>query len=102
VRFNFIPRNEGFSCERCTAVVAPSHRTFRNHCPRCLTSKHVDDVTPGDRAALCRGLMNAVAIEGTDPDALDIIHACTVCSKISRNRAAPDDDREALFEIMEN
>ncbi|MEK7218066.1 MAG: RNHCP domain-containing protein, partial [Patescibacteria group bacterium] len=40
----FLPRQEPFTCEHCGTGVAPlPHGTSRNHCPRCLWSKHVDD-----------------------------------------------------------
>jgi len=96
----FIPRNEGFECEQCHSTVLLAKGTFRNHCPTCLTSKHVDDAIPGDRLATCQGLMPAIKVEGTDPDALDIIHACSLCQKTIRNRMASDDNKEKLFELM--
>jgi hypothetical protein len=97
MRKNFIPRNDGFSCEQCGADVPPAQGTFRNHCPHCLTSKHVDDALPGDRAAACGGLMPTVGYEGTDPDKLDLIQECEACGKRHRNRLAPDDTKEKLF-----
>jgi hypothetical protein len=43
-------QNQGFTCENCGASVAPlSNGSYRNHCPACLLSKHVD-ILPGDRA----------------------------------------------------
>jgi hypothetical protein len=97
---NFIPRNDGFTCEVCHAKVPPARGTFRNHCPVCLTSKHVDDVVPGDRASACGGCMQVIRVEGTDPDKLDLIHKCERCGKISRNRTAPDDDRNLVLQKM--
>lgn len=94
---NFIPLNEGFLCEICKADVPPAKGTFRNHCPACLNSKHVDSVLPGDRASRCSGYMSVIKVEGTDPDKLDLIHQCQTCGKISRNRTAPDDNREAII-----
>lgn len=35
--------------------------SHRNHCPNCLYSLHVD-ITPGDRAADCGGIMEPVAV----------------------------------------
>ncbi|MEX1112439.1 MAG: RNHCP domain-containing protein [Candidatus Andersenbacteria bacterium] len=100
-RTNFIPRNEGFVCEQCQASVPPASGTFRNHCPECLASKHVDRDVPGDRLNPCQGLMPAAGVEGTDPDSLDIIHCCKVCGYQKRNRIAPDDNREQIFAIMD-
>lgn len=97
---NFIPRNEGFVCEACGTPVPPAQGTFRNHCPNCLTSKHVDDAIPGDRAATCTGLMPAMAAEGSNPDNLDLVHRCQTCGKTMRNRTAPDDNQEAIFTLL--
>jgi len=95
----FIPRNDSFTCENCGADVPPARGTFRNHCPQCLTAKHVD-IIPGDRQENCHGLMDAMAVEGTDPQKLDIVFRCRNCRKTSRNRAATDDSREALFDLI--
>lgn len=101
IRKNFIPKNDGFVCDACGIVTPPAKGTFRNHCPVCLASKHVDQEIPGDRASTCQGLMPAVTIEGTDPDKLDIIHVCEKCGKRMPNRAAPDDDKSVIFALME-
>ena len=98
-RKNFIARNDAFTCERCGAQVPPAAGTSRNHCPRCLTSKHVDDTVPGDRAAACQGLMPTVAYEGTDPGNLDLIQVCQVCGKRRRNKIARDDNKEKLYTL---
>lgn len=96
----FITINEGFICEACGVEVPPAQQTCRNHCTKCLASKHVDDAIPGDRASACGGLMTASAVEGSDPDKLDIIHVCSVCGKKQRNKSASDDSRDALFALM--
>ena len=100
MRKNFIPRNDGFICDKCGTNVPPAPRTFRNHCPFCLTSKHVDNTTPGDRASTCQGLMPAIAYEGTDPDQLDLIHRCQLCGQKKRNRTAPDDDKNKIWQLL--
>lgn len=96
-RKNFIPRNDSFTCEACGVVVPPAPETFRNHCPECLTSKHVDSALPGDRAAVCGGLMPTIRIEGTDPDNLDLIQECLHCGKTAHNRTSPDDNRQVVM-----
>ncbi|MBI1833375.1 MAG: RNHCP domain-containing protein [Candidatus Andersenbacteria bacterium] len=96
---NFIPRNEGFTCEICKKDVLPARSTSRNHCPYCLTSKHVDDKIPGDRASSCGGLMPAVGVEGVDPAKLDLVHECQRCGKIQRNKIAIDDNFDAILAI---
>jgi len=94
-RKNFIGRtNEGFVCEHCGARVAPlAGGGFRNHCPRCLWSKHVDRV-PGDRGAACKGLMQPLCIEPDAKRGWMILHRCVRCGIARRNRAALDDPRE--------
>ena len=99
-RKNFIVRNTGFICEACSAVVPPAKSTCRNHCTACLASKHVDDRIPGDRASMCMSIMPAVAVEGSNPDTLDLIHKCSSCGHTQRNKIATDDSREAIFELI--
>lgn len=100
IRKNFIPRNEGFVCEECGASVPPAKGTFRNHCPMCLTAKHVDNATPGDRLSTCLGLMPAIDVTGSDPDALIITHRCERCGKTIRNKLAEDDDRDKAIALF--
>ena len=84
-------RNEGFVCKRCAAQVAPLvNGSSRNHCPHCLWSKHVD-VVPGDRRADCCGMMEPVAIEHDARRRWMIVHRCTWCGAIRRNKAALND-----------
>ncbi|MFH1354187.1 MAG: RNHCP domain-containing protein [bacterium] len=97
MRKNFIPRNDAFVCERCGKKVVPASGTFRNHCPFCLTSKHVDKYLPGDRLSICGGLMPVIRYEGTDPDKLELIQQCKKCGRVRRNRTAPDDNKQLLF-----
>jgi len=43
--------NDAFVCAVCGFQVPPvTEGGYRNHCPRCLHSLHVDE-SPGDRAA---------------------------------------------------
>ncbi|MEA1909889.1 MAG: RNHCP domain-containing protein, partial [Patescibacteria group bacterium] len=57
---NFIKTTEDFTCEHCGYNVKGTGYT--NHCPKCLYSKHVDDV-PGDRKNKCNGLMAPIGVE---------------------------------------
>ena len=101
-RKNFVGRtNYGFVCERCNEQVLPLARGgFRNHCPRCLWSKHVDRV-PGDRAESCGGLMEPIGIESDAKRGWMIVHRCVRCGFTRRNRAALDDPRQAdEFEVL--
>jgi len=79
--------------------VAPLGRGCRNHCPKCLFSKHVDDETPGDRQSKCGGLMEPLRLEkGSRKGYLgfDVVHCCKKCNKEIKNMLAEDDDFEKL------
>ena len=90
-RTNFVGRtNEGFTCGRCGLQVQPLAGGFRNHCPGCLWSKHVD-VVPGDREAHCGGLMAPTRVEADARRGWMIVHRCVRCGATRRNRAALDD-----------
>jgi DNA-directed RNA polymerase subunit M/transcription elongation factor TFIIS len=89
----FIPRQEPFVCEHCDSPVEPlEHGSYRNHCPHCLYSKHVDKDGPGDRASACGGLMHPENIDHSSGKGWRIIHRCDLCGKRIANKAAPDDD----------
>ncbi|MDD4318721.1 MAG: RNHCP domain-containing protein [Candidatus Peribacteraceae bacterium] len=93
----FLARQEPFVCEHCGSAVAPLEKgSYRNHCPRCLWSKHVDDIGPGDRASLCGGLMEPVHLDYDGKKGWMVLHRCTVCGKTIPNKTAPDDDMTAL------
>lgn len=89
---------EPFKCGRCRAFIAPagSGSRYRNHCPLCLTSRHVDAKRPGDRAAPCRGLMPAVGTYFRPDGEQMIVHCCTGCGAERSNRIAADDNPIAL------
>ena len=78
---------EDFVCEYCGFPVKGNGYT--NHCPKCLWSKHVD-VQPGDRMALCRGLMRPIRVEGSSPDYV-IVHQCVMCDHRSKMKVMPED-----------
>ena len=86
---------EDFVCERCGTSVKGDGYT--NHCPKCLWSKHVD-VNPGDRAHLCRGMMEPVRIEGASP-AYRIVHRCVACGFERRNDVRANDDADAIVAL---
>ena len=85
--------NRGFVCTSCGADVKPlTNGSYRNHCPACLCSVHVD-VQPGDRANSCGGLMHAVSITHTGNKGWQIVHRCERCGELGRNRVATDTDQ---------
>jgi hypothetical protein len=91
----FTRRVEDFVCARCGRLVEGDGYT--NHCPGCLWSKHVD-VRPGDRAASCEGLMEPVAVVLT-ASRREVLHRCTACGLIRRNRLGDFDDDELVREL---
>ena len=62
--------NTGFACVHCSAPVpANTDGHYRNHCPHCLWSLHVDEL-PGDRASDCQapnGRDISVEVVGIEP-----------------------------------
>lgn len=89
----FIPREEVFTCEHCGLAVQPLGKgTYRDHCPKCLYSKHVDQEGPGDRLSSCRGLLEPIGIDQDSKKGFIVMYQCVKCRKTSRNRAAPDDE----------
>lgn len=93
----FVAREENFRCENCGEQVSPLGKgTYRNHCPVCLWSKHVDDVGPGDRASTCLGMMKPIGFDSRSGKGWMVIHECEQCGKIIPNKLAPDDEWEEI------
>ncbi|MEN6315330.1 MAG: RNHCP domain-containing protein [Clostridiaceae bacterium] len=91
--------NIGFICAYCGADVKPlTNGSYRNHCPFCLYSLHVDNL-PGDRASDCFGMMKPIGIRYNGKKGWQIIHHCKKCGMEKVNRAAPD-DIETLNNMM--
>ena len=80
--------NTGFVCGGCGYRVEPVDTgSYRNHCPRCLYSRHVD-VRPGDRASACGGLMVPIGIRHAGKKGWQLVHRCENCGATSANRVA--------------
>jgi hypothetical protein len=107
-------RENGFTCIQCNFPVSVEREVSgvknRNHCPRCLFSRHVDEFKAGDRKANCKSRMEPVGLTlkqtpkrygGNQQGELMLIHCCKGCGKISINRIAADDDVEKLYQIFE-
>ena len=92
----FIKNDSGFACAACGREVEPLGYTSRNHCPYCLASLHLDE-NPGDRAANCGGIMDAVKVDPDPKKGFVIYHKCRECGVIKRNKAAADDDMDLLI-----
>lgn len=80
--------NTNFCCENCHAEVLPvTNGSYRNHCPYCLYSKHLD-LMPGDRKSKCKGLMEPIGIDYSSKKGYQLIHQCMICRKIQKNKVA--------------
>lgn len=101
-----------FVCMHCHRLVQV-HELFsgvhnRNHCPHCLSSRHLDLFEAGDRLSACKGRMQAVALTlkqnankySLDSGELMLVHVCTECGKVSINRIAADDDNDLILRIF--
>lgn len=78
--------------------------SFRNHCPECLWSLHVD-IHPGDRASPCGAPMEPLRLVQPRGKSLAVEHRCTRCGHRQANRLALDDRRqpdsfEAIAELQ--
>ncbi|MFE7132212.1 RNHCP domain-containing protein [Streptomyces sp. NPDC057638] len=90
-----------FRCVGCrldVPLTAPG-TAHRNHCPHCLTSRHVDARIPGDRAADCGGRMVPLSLSARQDGEWLIIHHCLSCDELSANRVAGDDNALALVRM---
>jgi hypothetical protein len=84
--------NVGFTCLVCLQHVMPlKSGSYRNHCPFCLSSLHVDDAVPGDRKSTCHGVMRAFRMKFNGKKGWQIVHKCTKCGTEKVNRIAEHD-----------
>jgi DNA-directed RNA polymerase subunit RPC12/RpoP len=102
-----------FICMQCGAVVHTqpmiSGVQNRNHCPYCLSSRHMDHAQAGDRLSPCKGIMLPIGLTVKPsrnkyrlkaPGELMLIHRCNECGKLSINRLAADDLVNRLMELF--
>ena len=88
--------NKPFICAICKRQVKAIEKgSYRNHCPFCLGSIHIDN-QPGDRKSTCRGLMLACRLKYNSKKGWQIIHRCQKCgiekvNKIVENSSQPDE-----------
>ena len=99
VRTNPIRRDQAFVCLHCGHVAEKGGGHVRDHCPRCLRSRHVD-VTPGDRAAACGGLYDPTGFERVHGDIV-IRYTCRKCGTLWRGRAHADDQIPPDFDVSQ-
>lgn len=104
---------KGFTCAQCGFSVTTDREMSgvnnRNHCPRCLWSKHVDEFKAGDRKAQCKSRMQPLGLtikqtakryNREAQGELMLIHRCTGCGKLSINRIAADDDAAVIYQVF--
>lgn len=96
-----IARNEAFVCQNCGEKVEPIKfgGSYRNHCPFCLYSKHVDTEIPGDRQNSCLGLMKPIGLFTRRTGEYVLVHKCEECGFERYNRIAGDDDFKEVCSI---
>lgn len=97
----FSKNDSGFICVHCGKQIPPLGYTSRNHCPHCLWSLHVDN-NPGDRASECRAPLEPISAEPDPKKGFIIIHKCTKCGMLRRNKAASDDDIDLIIRLTVN
>ena len=103
-----------FVCMVChnfvSAEAALSGVHNRNHCPYCLSSRHLDLFEAGDRLSACKSNMRPVALtlkktakkySSAGQGELMLVHLCDECGKPSINRIAADDDVATVLEVFE-
>jgi len=100
VDYRRVACEEHFICKICGAMVGPegAGSRHRNHCPKCLSSFHVD-IEPGDRASPCKGAMDPIGVWVRNNGEWAIIHRCKDCGGLSSNRIAADDNPALLMSI---
>ncbi len=99
-RFTAQGTNNGFRCAHCGHDVPPlQNGSYRNHCPYCLHSLHVD-MFPGDRANDCRGVLEPVGADHSGKKGWIVVHRCRRCGEVRRNKAALDDATSDDFEKL--
>jgi len=90
--------NTGFVCAHCGETVAAlTNGSYRNHCPFCLYSLHVDEGI-GDRQSRCFGLMKPVGLAKNSKKGYQIVHVCLACNVMRLNRVAEDTEMPDDFE----
>lgn len=95
--------NTEFVCENCSQTILPlSNGSYRNHCPFCLYSKHMD-IIPGDRNNMCHGLLRPIGVKYHSKKGIQIVHKCVKCGEVKVNIIAEDikqpDDIDIILKL---
>ena len=99
-RKNFIVIDEKFTCKNCGEKNPKHGASCRNHCRKCLYSKHIDETIPGDRKSDCKGLMAPIYSIFDSKKGQVIVQKCLKCGKTSLNKIADDDNLELLTKLL--
>jgi len=92
--------NTGFTCIHCgKTVVALTNGSYRNHCPFCLYSLHVDE-SVGDRQSGCLGQMKPTKIELSSKKGYQIVHVCQSCNAVRKNKVAENTEMPDDFDVI--
>lgn len=84
--------NQDFICIVCQKQVTRLQcGSYRNHCPFCLSSLHVDRDLPGDRKSTCHGVMEASGVRFHTKKGWQIVHKCKKCHAEKVNKIVEDD-----------
>ena len=97
----FVKNDSGFVCVNCGVAVPPLGITSRDHCNACLFGLHVD-INPGDRANLCRGILEPVGVSVSAKKGYVICYCCQSCGAHVSNKSATDDNFEAILAVTKN
>ncbi|XKK37436.1 RNHCP domain-containing protein [Nocardiopsis sp. ARC36] len=93
-------RTSTFTCLRCglsVSALAPEGER-RDHCPSCLTSRHVVDQVRGGRSD-CGGRMVPVSVAVVRDGAWMLVHRCTLCDELAGSSVSRDDNHLVLMRI---
>lgn len=71
---------------------------FTDHCPKCLWSRHLD-VNPGDRQAICKGMMEPISVEKRGDEYI-VHYRCQKCNYLHQVKTAENDDFEQIIKLM--
>lgn len=92
--------NTSFKCLNCGKIVEPlTNGSYRNHCPFCLYSLHVDN-KPGDRLSECKSLMKPVGLIYKSKKGWQIVHKCVKCGHEQVNKIADDTIQPDSYEEL--
>ena len=92
--------NTGFTCVNCGVdVVALTNGSYRNHCPFCLFSLHIDD-SIGDRQSSCLGQMRPTEVVYNSKKGYQIVHVCQKCNSKRLNRIAENTEMPDDFSVL--